>query len=73
VSAGPQQSPQIELSNAQVSLTQAETNRVNALYDFNVARSALERAVGRYSYGPGGGYSQAPTEKETGKVTPPKP
>lgn len=73
VSAGPQQSPQIELSNAQVSLTQAETNRVNALYDFNVARSALERAVGRYSYGPGGGYVKAPTEKETGKTTPSKP
>ncbi len=73
VSAGPQQSPQIELSNAQVSLTQAETNRVNALYDFNVARSALERAVGRYSYGPGGGFAKPPTEKETGKATPPKP
>jgi outer membrane protein len=73
VSAGPQQSPQIELSNAQVSLTQAETNRVNALYDFNVARSALERAVGRYSYGPGGGFTKVPTEMETGKATPPKP
>jgi OMF family outer membrane factor len=73
VSAGPQQSPQIELSNAQVSLTQAETNRVNALYDYNVARSALQRATGRYSYGGGGGFTQPPTEKETGTATPTQP
>lgn len=70
VSASPQQSPQIELSNAQVALAQAETNRVNALYDFNVARSSLDRAVGRYSYGSGAGYAQPPTERETGQKTP---
>lgn len=71
VSAIPQQSPQIELSNAQVSLTQAENNRVNALYDYNVARAALDRARGRYSYGrEGGGFAQTPTVKETGKATP---
>ena len=73
VSAAPQQSPQIELSNAQVSLTQAQTNRVNALYDFNVARSALDRARGRFSYGAGGGYTQPPTAKETGRATPTTP
>ena len=73
VSAAPQQSPQIELSNAQVALTQARTNRVNALYDYNVARSALDRARGRYSYGAGLGYLQPPTAKETGGATPPRP
>ena len=73
VSAAPQQSPQIELSNAQVSLTQAETNRVNALYDFNVARSALDRARGRFSYGSGAGYPQPPTVKDVGRPTPTTP
>ncbi len=75
VSATPTQSPQIELSNAQNALALAQTNRVNALYDYNVARTALERAVGRYSYGPAGadgmgGYSAPPTEKVTGRNTP---
>ncbi len=74
VSAVPQQSPQIELSNAQVALTQAENNRVSALYDYNVARSALDRARGRFSYGAGGGgFTQPPTEKETGRATPTAP
>lgn len=73
VSAVQGQSPQIELSNAQVALTQAETNRVNALYDYNVARSALDRAVGRYSYGEGGGYAERPSERETGRATPTTP
>ncbi|AIE86057.1 TolC family protein [Fimbriimonas ginsengisoli] len=68
VSAGPLTSPQLELSNAQASLTQAETNRVNALYDYNQARSDLDRAVGRYSYGPGSGYAQPPTSKDTGQT-----
>ena len=71
VSAAPQQSPQIELSNAQVALTQARTNRVNALYDYNIARSALDRARGRYSYGAGLGYGQPPGVKETGVALPP--
>lgn len=77
VSAIQGQSPQIELSNAQVSLSQAETNRVNALYDYNVARAALDRARGRFSYGPGGpqgsgvgAYPAPPTPKETGATTP---
>ena len=72
VSAAPQQSPQLELSNAQNALTQARTNRVNALYDYNIARSALDRARGRYSYGEGLGYAQPPTAKETGETTPPR-
>ena len=70
VSASPTQSPQIELSNAQVALAQAETNRVNALYDYNAARTSLDRAVGRYSYGLGAGYPAPPTARETGTKTP---
>jgi outer membrane protein TolC len=49
-------SPLIELSGAQVALTAAETNQVNALYDYNAARAQLDRAVGRYAFvlnGPG--------------------
>ena len=71
MSAVPQQSPQIELSNAQTALAQAENNRVGALYDYNVARAALDRARGRFSYGrEGGGFAQTPSVKETGKATP---
>ncbi|MGG2329574.1 TolC family protein, partial [Salmonella enterica] len=44
VTATPQASPELELSNAQTTLTQAETNRVTALYDYNIARSQLDRA-----------------------------
>ena len=40
----------MELSNAQISLTQAESNRVNALYDYNVARAQLDHAMGRYAF-----------------------
>ena len=47
-------SPQLEVSDAQAALTQAETNRVNALYAVNTASAALDRAVGRYSYAAGG-------------------
>ena len=43
-------SPILELSAAQTSLTQAQGNLVNALYDYNTARAQLDRAVGRYSY-----------------------
>ena len=51
-------SPIIELSNAQRSLTQAQSDYVNALYDYNNDRSALDKAAGRYSYTPvGPGYS----------------
>lgn len=74
VSASPQLSPQLELSNAQATLTQAESNRVNALYDYNVARAGLERATGRYSYGPalapGAGYESAPGPSVTGQTLP---
>jgi outer membrane protein TolC len=43
-------SPIVELSTAQQTLTQAQSNYVNALYDYNADRSALDKAVGRYSY-----------------------
>jgi outer membrane protein TolC len=49
-------SPLIELSGAQVALTAAETNQVNALYDYNSARAQLDRSVGRFAFvlnGPG--------------------
>ena len=69
VSASPQVSPQLELSNAQATLTQAESNRVNALYDYNVARAALDRATGRSAYGVGtiGGYETVPGTDVTGQ------
>jgi outer membrane protein len=66
VSQTPTVSPQLELSNAEVSLTVAETNRLNALYDYNVARCQLDRAIGRYSYGAGLGYSNPPGPGITG-------
>jgi outer membrane protein TolC len=66
VSQTPSVSPQLELSNAEVALTVAETNRLNALYDYNVARCQLDRAVGRYSYGVGAGFASIPTAKATG-------
>jgi len=53
-------SPQIEVSNSQTTLTQAETNLLNALYDYNLARTQLDKAVGRYSYGAGPGFNQIP-------------
>ena len=43
-------SPIVELSSAQQTLSQAQSNYVNALYDYNADRSALDKAVGRYSY-----------------------
>jgi outer membrane protein TolC len=43
-------SPIVELSSAQQTLTQAQSNYVNALYDYNADRSALDKAIGRYSY-----------------------
>jgi outer membrane protein TolC len=53
-------SPILELSNAQTSLAQAESNQVNALYNYNSARAQLDRAIGRYSYAPPGPGLQAP-------------
>ncbi len=65
-------SPQLELSNAQISLAQAESNVVNALYDYNNARAQLDRAVGRYAFtGLGSGYQVKPDKKETGQAPPP--
>jgi outer membrane protein TolC len=42
-------SPLLELSDAQSALTLAETNQVNAQYDYNSAESRLNRALGRYA------------------------
>jgi outer membrane protein len=54
-------SPILELSNAQSSLAQAESNQVNALYNYNNAHSQLDRAIGRYSYATRGpGYTGPP-------------
>ena len=43
-------SPQIELSNAQTTLATAQSNQINALYDYNVARAQVDRAAGRFSF-----------------------
>ncbi len=57
-------SPLLELSDAQAALTLAESNQVNALYDYNNARARLDRAIGRYSYtAKGGGYASPPALK----------
>jgi len=57
-------SPILELSTAQTSLTQAQSNLVNALYDYNTARAQVDRAVGRYSYAKTApGYTAPPTIK----------
>ena len=37
----------IEVKDAQLSLTQAETNYIQALYDYNVAIASLEYAIGK--------------------------
>jgi len=42
-------SPLLELSDAQSALTLAESNQVNALYDYNSAKARLDRAMGRYA------------------------
>ncbi|HLJ57498.1 MAG TPA: TolC family protein [Chthonomonadaceae bacterium] len=57
-------SPLLEVSDAQAALTQAETNRVNALYDYNESRARLDKAIGRYSFTASGpGYSSPPAIK----------
>jgi outer membrane protein len=61
-------SPQLELSNSQTSLTQAEANQVDALYDYNNARSQLDRALGRYAFtGAAPGYLKPPPRSTTGE------
>lgn len=63
-------SPIVELSNAQQALSQAQSDYVNALYDFNNDRSALDKAVGRYSYTPGPlGFSTPPSAHIVGRET----
>jgi outer membrane protein TolC len=42
-------SPLLELSDAQNTLTTAQKDYVNALYDYNDYRNTLDKAVGRYS------------------------
>ena len=60
-------SPIIELSNAQQALTQAQSDYVNALYDYNNDRSALDKAVGRYSYTSGPlGFPSPPSSRTVG-------
>jgi outer membrane protein TolC len=61
VSQQPGVSPQLEFSNAQNALALAQSNHINALYDYNNARAQLDRAVGRYSFtGAGPGYRSVP-------------
>ena len=36
----------LDVIDAQLALTQARTNRVQALYDFNVSKAQLEKAIG---------------------------
>lgn len=60
-------SPQLELSNAQTTLAQAQSNQINALYDYNTARAQLDRAVGRYSFtATGPGYPTIPSPTKRG-------
>lgn len=49
----------VEVTDAQVALTQAQTNQVNADYDYVVAQAAVERALGQYA-GSGKGPSAPP-------------
>jgi len=42
-------SPQVELTDAELALTLARTNRVNALYDYALARVRLAKAEGQYA------------------------
>ncbi|HLJ55716.1 MAG TPA: TolC family protein, partial [Chthonomonadaceae bacterium] len=61
-------SPLLEVSDAQAALTLAETNQVNALYDYNQSRGQLDRAIGRYSFVPNGpGFVSVPSAKTLGK------
>lgn len=62
-------SPLLEVSDAQNALTQAESNQVNALYNYNNARSQLDKAVGRYAFVFNGGKEPA----YTGFPAPPPP
>lgn len=62
-------SPQLEVSDAQAALTQAESNQVNAIYDYNQSRSQLDRAIGRFAFVPDGtGYTQIPAARILGRT-----
>lgn len=37
----------LDVIDAQLALTQAQTNRIQALYDFNVSKAKLEKAIGK--------------------------
>lgn len=66
-------SPQLELSDAQTALTQAQNNQVNALYDYNNARSRLDRATGRYAFvNNGPGFPVPPSPKVLGNTGNPR-
>jgi outer membrane protein len=71
VSTRPGVSPLIEVSDAQVALTTAEQNQVNALYDYNVARAQLDRGVGRFAFvlNDRQGYPSLPLPKTVGLKT----
>ncbi len=63
-------SPLLEVSDAQAALTLAESNQVNALYDYNNSRARLDRAIGRYAYTTEGyGYTAPPPARLTGTPT----
>jgi len=69
-------SPLLEVTDAQTALTQAESNQVNALYDYNNARSRVDKAVGRYAFVYNGGkepvylgFPAPPSAKVLGKKT----
>jgi outer membrane protein TolC len=68
VSSRPGVSPIIEVSDSQVALTSAEQNQVNALYDYNVAKAQLDRAVGRFAFvlNDRSGFTSVPSEKIVG-------
>ena len=60
-------SAMLEVSDAQTALTQAEENQVNALYTYNSSRSALDHALGRYSYSAHSpGYASRPGNQTLG-------
>jgi outer membrane protein TolC len=48
VTSSSHSSPLLELSDAQQTLSTAQKDYVNALYDYNDYRNALDKAVGRY-------------------------
>jgi outer membrane protein TolC len=65
-------SPLLEVSDAQAALTLAEQNQVNALYDYNAARTQLDRSAGRLAYvSTGPGFSVPPAMSTVGATPSP--